>query len=184
MLAQTGSTELIVLDRQIEAQRARVALAAGASRPGRDADRHADASTPSRNSPTAGAPALAVTLPLFTTHRGRRARRADDARPARSRSGRRRSLRINGEVTAAAVTAQAQRQLYRPLPRRDPSAGAAGRAARAGRVSARADRHRGAAAGAAGDARRPPALARCRSTNSRPRSPISSARSELPFHDV
>ena len=68
MLAQTGSTELISLDRQIEAQRARVALA--------DALRVPDV-TPTftlthRAEPDftygwrAGA---AVTLPLFTTHR-------------------------------------------------------------------------------------------------------------------
>ena len=70
---------------------------------------------------------------------------------------RRRRCSHHRRGTAAAAAAEAQRQRHCPLPRRDPAAGAAGRAAGAGLPTARPDRHRRVAPGAAGDARRPPA---------------------------
>jgi cobalt-zinc-cadmium efflux system outer membrane protein len=107
MLAQTGSTELLSLDRQIEAQRARVALA--------DALRVPDV-TPTftlthRAEPDftygwrAGA---AVTLPLFTTHRAGEQTTLNQLVAQRQAT----FLRIQGDVTAASLRAQAQRQLF------------------------------------------------------------------------
>jgi len=110
MLSQMGSTELLSLDRQIEAQRARVALA--------DALRVPDV-TPTftlthRAEPDftygwrAGA---AVTLPLFTTHRSGvlvEQTTLDQLIAQRQAT----LLRIQGDVTAASLRAQAQRQLF------------------------------------------------------------------------
>jgi cobalt-zinc-cadmium efflux system outer membrane protein len=110
MLSQMGSTELLSLDRQIEAQRARVALA--------DALRVPDV-TPTftlthRAEPDftygwrAGA---AVTLPLFTTHRAGvlvEQTTLDQLIAQRQAT----LLRIQGDVTAASLRAQAQRQLF------------------------------------------------------------------------
>jgi len=109
-LAQMASTELLSLDRQIEAQRARVALA--------DALRIPDV-TPTftlthRAEPDftygwrAGA---AITLPLFTRHRAgvlveqTTLDQLDAQRQATL-------VRIQGDVTAASLRAQAQRQLF------------------------------------------------------------------------
>ena len=84
--------------------------------------------------------------------------------------------------TAAATVAEAQRLTVHALSRSDPAAGARSSAG-AGFVPARADRHRRAAAGAAGDARRR-GCARSRPHSTfRTRSPISSARSERRCHD-
>jgi len=110
MLAQTASTELLALDRQIEAQRARVMLA--------DALRVPDV-TPTftlthRSEPEftygwrAGA---AITLPLFTRHRAGvlvEQTTLDQLVAQRQAT----LLRVQGEVTAASQRAQAQRQLF------------------------------------------------------------------------
>ena len=109
-LAQMASTELLSLDRQIEAQRARVTLA--------DALRVPDL-TPTftlthRSEPDftygwrAGA---AITLPLFTRHRAGvlvEQTTLDQLIAQRQAT----LLRIQGEVTAASQRAQAQRQLF------------------------------------------------------------------------
>jgi cobalt-zinc-cadmium efflux system outer membrane protein len=109
-LAQMASTELLSLDRQIDAQRARVTLA--------DALRVPDL-TPTftlthRSEPEftygwrAGA---AITLPLFTRHRAGvlvEQTTLDQLIAQRQAT----LLRIQGEVTAASQRAQAQRQLF------------------------------------------------------------------------
>jgi cobalt-zinc-cadmium efflux system outer membrane protein len=109
-LAQMASTELLSLDRQIEAQRARVTLA--------DALRVPDL-TPTftlthRAEPDftygwrAGA---AITLPLFTRHRAGvlvEQTTLDQLIAQRQAT----LLRIQGEVTAASQRAQAQRELF------------------------------------------------------------------------
>ncbi len=109
-LAQMASTELLSLDRQIEAQRARVALA--------DALRIPDV-TPTftlthRAEPDftygwrAGA---AITLPLFTRHRAGvlvEQTTLDQLISQRQAT----LLRVQGDVTAASLRAQAQRQLF------------------------------------------------------------------------
>jgi outer membrane protein, heavy metal efflux system len=110
MLAQTGSTELISIDRQIEAQRARIQLAQALRVP----DLTPTFTLTHRAEPEftygwrAGA---AVTLPLFTTHRaGVLVEQAtlDQLMAQRQAT----LLRIQGEVTAAAGRAQAQRELF------------------------------------------------------------------------
>jgi outer membrane protein, heavy metal efflux system len=109
-LAQTGSTELISLDRQIEAQRARIQLAQALRVP----DLTPTFTLTHRAEPEftygwrAGA---AVTLPLFTTHRaGVLVEQAtlDQLMAQRQAT----LLRIQGEVTAASGRAQAQRELF------------------------------------------------------------------------
>jgi cobalt-zinc-cadmium efflux system outer membrane protein len=109
-LARMASTELLSLDRQIEAQRARVTLA--------DALRVPDV-TPTftlthRAEPEftygwrAGA---AITLPLFTTHRAGvlvEQTTLDQLVAQRQAT----LLRIQGDVTAASQRAQAQRELF------------------------------------------------------------------------
>jgi cobalt-zinc-cadmium efflux system outer membrane protein len=110
MLAQTASTELIAIDRQIEAQRARVTLAQALRVP--DAT---PAFTLTHDSPpefTYGWRAgLAVTLPLFTSHRAGvlvEQTTLDQLISLRQAT----VARITGEVTAAAVRTQAQQQLF------------------------------------------------------------------------
>jgi cobalt-zinc-cadmium efflux system outer membrane protein len=109
-LAQTASTELISLDRQIEAQRARVQLAQALRVP----DLTPAFSLTHRAEPEfnygwrAGA---AVTLPLFTTHRAGvlvEQTTLDQLMAQRQAT----LLRIQGEVTAASQRAQAQRDLF------------------------------------------------------------------------
>jgi outer membrane protein, heavy metal efflux system len=110
MLAQTASTELISLDRQIEAQRARIQLAQALRVP----DLTPTFTLTRRAEPEfdygwrAGA---AVTLPLFTTHRaGVLVEQAtlDQLMAQRQAT----LLRIQGEVTAVSERAQAQRELF------------------------------------------------------------------------
>jgi cobalt-zinc-cadmium efflux system outer membrane protein len=109
-LARTTSTELAVLDRQIETQRARLTLAAALRVPDvtptasftRDAQPEFDYGW------RAG---VAVTVPLFTTHRA--GVLVEQATLDQLLAQRQAALvRIEGQVTAAAVTAEAQRQLY------------------------------------------------------------------------
>jgi len=110
MLAQTASTELISLDRQIEAQRARIQLAQALRVP----DLTPTFTLTRRAEPEfnygwrAGA---AVTLPLFTTHRAGvlvEQTTLDQLTAQRQAT----LLRIQGEVTAASQRAQAQRELF------------------------------------------------------------------------
>ena len=109
-LAQMGSTELVALDRQIEAQRARVALAQALRVP----DVTPTFTLTHRAEPEftygwrAGA---AVTLPLFTTHRA--GVLVEQTTLEQLLAQRQATLiRIQGEVTAASQRAQAQRELY------------------------------------------------------------------------
>jgi len=110
MLAQTASTELISLDRQIEAQRARIQLAQALRVP----DLTPTFTFTHRAEPEftygwrAGA---AVTLPLFTSHRAGvlvEQTTLDQIMAQRQAT----LLRIQGEVTAASQRAQAQRELF------------------------------------------------------------------------
>jgi cobalt-zinc-cadmium efflux system outer membrane protein len=110
MLAQTASTELISLDRQIDAQRARVALAQALRVP----DVTPTFTLTHRAEPEftygwrAGA---AVTLPLFTRHRAGvlvEQTTLDQLMAQRQAT----LLRIQGDVTAASQRAQAQRELF------------------------------------------------------------------------
>jgi cobalt-zinc-cadmium efflux system outer membrane protein len=109
-LARTTSTELVVLDRQIETQRARLSLAGALRVPDvtptasftRDAQPEFDYGW------RAG---VAVTVPLFTTHRA--GVLVEQATLDQLLAQRQATLaRIEGQVTAAAVSAEAQRQLY------------------------------------------------------------------------
>jgi cobalt-zinc-cadmium efflux system outer membrane protein len=110
MLAQTASTELISLDRQIEAQRARIQLAQALRVP----DLTPTFSLTRRAEPEfnygwrAGA---AITLPLFTTHR---AAVLVEQTTLELLTAQRQAtlLRVQGEVTAASQRAQAQRELF------------------------------------------------------------------------
>jgi outer membrane protein, heavy metal efflux system len=110
MLAQTSSAELISLDRQIEAQRARILLAQALRVP----DLIPAFTLTHRAEPEfnwgwrAGA---AVTLPLFTTHR---AGVLVEQTTLEQLMAQRQAtlLRIQGEVTAASQRAQAQRDLF------------------------------------------------------------------------
>ena len=110
MLAQTASTELLSLDRQIEAQRARIQLAQALRVP----DLTPTFTLTHRAEPEftygwrAGA---AVTLPLFTTHRvGVLVEQTTLEQLTAQRQAT--LVRIQGEVTAAAQRAQAQRELF------------------------------------------------------------------------
>jgi cobalt-zinc-cadmium efflux system outer membrane protein len=109
-LARTTSTELAVLDRQIETQRARLTLAGALRVPDvtptasftRDAQPEFDYGW------RAG---VAVTVPLFTSHRA--GVLVEQATLDQLLAQRQAALvRIEGQVTAAAVSAEAQRQLY------------------------------------------------------------------------
>jgi cobalt-zinc-cadmium efflux system outer membrane protein len=109
-LAQTASTELIVIDRQIETQRARILLAQALQVP--DVIPTATLTHDAQPEFTYGWRAgVAVTLPLFTAHRAGvlvEQTTLDQLNAQRQAT----LVRINGAVTAAAVTVQAQRQLY------------------------------------------------------------------------
>ena len=109
-LARTGSTELIAIDRQIDQQRAKLMLA--------EALRVPDlipAATLTHDSPPefvygwrAG---VGVTLPIFTSHKAGvlvEQTTLDQLMASRQAA----LLRIAGEVTAAGVAAEAQRQTY------------------------------------------------------------------------
>jgi len=109
-LAQTASTELMVLDRQIDAQRARITLAEALRVP--DVIPTATLTHDAQPEFTYGWRAgVAVTLPLFTSHRAGvivEQTTLDQLNAQRQAT----LVRINGAVTSAAVTVQAQRQLY------------------------------------------------------------------------
>jgi cobalt-zinc-cadmium efflux system outer membrane protein len=109
-LARTGSTELIVLDRQIDQQRAKLMLA--------EALRVPDlipTATLTHDSPPEFAygwrAGVGVTLPIFTSHRAGvlvEQTTLDQLMASRQAA----VLRITGEVTAASVATEAQRQTY------------------------------------------------------------------------
>ena len=109
-MAQMASTQLVLLDRQIEAQRARIKLAESLRVPDvtPTATLTHDAQPEFNYGWRAG---VAVTLPLFTTHRAGvlvEQTTLDQLTSQRQAT----LLKITGDVTAAAVTAEAQRQLY------------------------------------------------------------------------
>jgi len=110
MLAQTAGTELLSLDRQIEEQRAKLALAEALRVP----DVTPTFTLTHRADPEftygwrAGA---AITLPLFTSHRAGvlvEQTTLDQLLAQRQAT----LLRMQGEVTAAAQRAEAQRELF------------------------------------------------------------------------
>jgi len=109
-LAENASTELMSLDRQIEEQRAKLNLAQALRVP--DAIPALTFTHDAQPEFTYGWRAgLAITVPLFTTHRAGVAveqTTLDQLISARQAA----VTRITGEVTAAVVLAQAERQLY------------------------------------------------------------------------
>jgi outer membrane protein, heavy metal efflux system len=109
-LARTGSTELAVLDRQIEQQRARVTLAHALRVP--DLVPTATLTHDAQPEFTYGWRAgLAVTLPILTTHKAGvlvEQSTLDHLMAQRNAA----VVRITAEVTAAATAAEAQRQTY------------------------------------------------------------------------
>jgi cobalt-zinc-cadmium efflux system outer membrane protein len=109
-LAQKGSTELAVLDQQIEEQRAKVTLAEALRVP--DLVPTATLTHDAQPEFTYGWRAgVAVTVPMFTTHKaGVRVEQATlDQLTAQREAA---AIRITGEVTAATAAAEAQRQTY------------------------------------------------------------------------
>jgi len=109
-LAQKGSTELAVLDQQIEEQRAKVTLAEALRVP--DLVPTATLTHDAQPEFTYGWRAgVAVTLPMFTTHKaGVRVEQATlDQLTAQREAA---AIRMTGEVTAATAAAEAQRQTY------------------------------------------------------------------------
>ncbi len=107
--ARTTSAELALLDRRLDEQRARIALARAMQ-----AWEVTPEGTITRGQPeyaTGWRAAVAVVVPLFTRHRaGVLLEEATLAQLTAEREGA--LARITGEVTAAAVIAEAQRQLY------------------------------------------------------------------------
>jgi cobalt-zinc-cadmium efflux system outer membrane protein len=108
--ARAASTELIVLDRRLDEQRAKVALAHALRVP--DAVPTASLTHDAQPEFTYGWRAgVAITLPLFTTHKAGVA--LEDAALAQLAAQREATLfRISAEVTAAATSVEAQRQGY------------------------------------------------------------------------
>jgi cobalt-zinc-cadmium efflux system outer membrane protein len=108
--ARQSSAELLALDRRIDEQRARLALAHALRTP----DVTPEATLTRRAEPefdTGWRAAIAVSIPLFTTHRAGVV--FEDATLAQLTSEREATAaRISGEVTAAAAIAEAQRQQY------------------------------------------------------------------------
>ena len=108
--ARTTSAELALLDRRLDEQRARIALAHAMQ----VADITPEGTITRGAQPefaTGWRAAVAVVVPLFTRHRaGVLLEEATLAQLTAEREGA--LARITGEVTAAAVIAEAQRQLY------------------------------------------------------------------------
>ena len=109
-LAHTGSTELAALDRRIDEQRAKVALAEALRVP--DVISTATLTHDAQPEFTYGWRAgVAVAIPMFTTHKAGVA--VEEATLAQLVAERQATLlRIDGEVTAAAAGAEAQRTAY------------------------------------------------------------------------
>jgi len=108
--ARQSSAELLAIDRRIDEQRARLALAHALRTP----DVTPEAALTRRAEPefdTGWRAAIAVSIPVFTTHRA--AVRVEDATLAQLTSEREAAAaRISGEVTAAAAVAESQRQQF------------------------------------------------------------------------
>jgi len=109
-LARSGSAELALIDRRIDEQRARLELARALRVP--DVVPTATLTHGAEPEFTYGWRAgVAVTLPLFTTHKA--GVTVEEATLAQLGEQRRAALmRIDGEVTAASATAEAQRVAY------------------------------------------------------------------------
>ena len=109
-LARTGSSELVVLDRRIDEQRAKVTLAQALRVP--DVTPAAMLTHDSQPEFTYGWRAgVAITLPVFTSHKA--GVLVEQTTLAQLMAERQAALvRIDGDVTAAAVTAEAQRVAY------------------------------------------------------------------------
>jgi len=109
-LARSGSAELAVIDRRIDAQRARLELARALRVP--DVVPTATLTHGAEPEFNYGWRAgVAVTLPLFTTHKA--GVMVEETTLAQLSEQRRAALlRIDGDVTAAAATAEAQRVAY------------------------------------------------------------------------
>ena len=109
-LARTGSVELAVLDRRMDEQRARITLANALRTP--DLVPTATLTHDAEPEFTYGWRAgVAVTLPIFTTHKaGVLVEQTTLAQLLAQRQAA--AARITGEVTAAATTAEVQRQAY------------------------------------------------------------------------
>ena len=109
-MAQMASTQLVLLDRQIETQRARIALAEALRTP--DVTPTATLTHDAQPEFTYGWRAgVAVTLPIFTSHRAGvlvEQSTLDQLMAQRQAT----VLKITSDVTAAAVLAEAQRLLY------------------------------------------------------------------------
>jgi cobalt-zinc-cadmium efflux system outer membrane protein len=109
-MAQMASTQLVLLDRQIETQRARIALAEALRTPDviPTATLTHDAQPEFSYGWRAG---VAVTLPIFTSHRA--GVLVEQSTLEQLMSQRQATvLKITSDVTAAAVLAEAQRLLY------------------------------------------------------------------------
>ncbi|MEO5739077.1 MAG: TolC family protein, partial [Vicinamibacterales bacterium] len=107
--AQAASTELALLDRRLDEQRARVALARAMQMP--DVTPEAAITRGQPEFATGWRAAVTVAVPIFTRHRaGVDVEEATFAQLTAQREAA--SIRISGDVTAAAVTAAAQRQLF------------------------------------------------------------------------
>jgi outer membrane protein TolC len=108
--AQTGNAELNVLDQRLAEQRARLALAHALRQP----DVTPEATLTRRAEPefsTGWRAAMAISLPLFTTHAA--GVRVEEATLAQLTSEREAAVaRISGEVTSATAIADAQRAQY------------------------------------------------------------------------
>jgi cobalt-zinc-cadmium efflux system outer membrane protein len=108
--ARQSSAELLAIDRRIDEQRARLALAHALRTP----DVTPEATLTRRAEPefdTGWRAAVAISIPVFTTHRA--AVRVEDATLAQLSSEREAvATRISGEVTAAAAVAESQRQQF------------------------------------------------------------------------
>jgi outer membrane protein, heavy metal efflux system len=106
--ARQSSAELLAIDRRIDEQRARVALAHALRTP----DVTPEATLTRVAQPefdTGWRAAVAISIPVFTTHQA--AVRVEDATLAQLTSEREATAtRISGEVTAAATVAESQRQ--------------------------------------------------------------------------
>jgi outer membrane protein, heavy metal efflux system len=109
-LAHSGSSELAVLDRRIEEQRARVELAKALRVP--DVTPAATLTYDAEPEFTYGWRfGVAVALPILTTHKA--AVTVEESTLAQIMAERQATQhRIDGDVTAAAATAEAQRQAY------------------------------------------------------------------------
>jgi outer membrane protein, heavy metal efflux system len=108
--ARQSSAELIAIDRRIDEQRARIALARALRAP----DVTPEATLTRRAAPefdTGWRAAVAVSIPVFTTHRA--GVLLEEATLAQLTSEREAAVtRISGEVASAAAIAESQRQQY------------------------------------------------------------------------